>query len=205
MANEASGILEGEMQGVARAFYYGRGALGHAKAFPGLIDAYDATNMVVDAGGSTAGTGSSVWAVKFGEKNVIWVWGKDGRLVLNPVRVETILDPNDSTKKLDGYVQTMQAYPGLQVGSKQCIARIKKLTADSGCGLTDARLSDLLALFPTRIKPDVIFCSRRSLSQLRKSRTATNETGKEAPLPQDYDGIPLVPTDSIADTEALTL
>ncbi|MCE9605073.1 MAG: hypothetical protein K8U03_09260 [Planctomycetia bacterium] len=206
LANEAQGTLEGELQALCRAFYYGYNAtFGNSKAFPGLLQAYDSTNMLVDATGSTANTASSVWAVKFGPQNVQWVMGENGKFELNPVRVESLTDPADATKRFDGYVQTMQAYPGLQVGSLQSVARIKNLTEQTGKMLTDTLLSQLLEKFPTRIKPDVIFLSRRSLGQLRRSRTATTETGKEAPLPQDYDGIPLVPSDAISNIESIDL
>jgi hypothetical protein len=97
--------------------------------------------MVVDAGGTTASTGIRVWFVKFGPKHVTWVWGENGKFDMSQPRIESIIDPNDSTKKFDGYVSTMLAYPGVQVGSVQSVVRIKKLTADSGKGLTDALLN----------------------------------------------------------------
>jgi hypothetical protein len=208
IAMEASGIMEGEMQGLAKQFYYGTG--NNSKGFPGLIAAYDSTNMVIDAGGTTATTGSSCWLVKFGPKDVQWVWGLGGQLSFSPVRIESIVDSNDSTKRFDGYVQTMLARPGVQVGSLNSVVRIKKLTADSGKGLTDARIASALALFPSGIQPDVILCTRRSLTQLQASRTATNPTGAPAPFPREIVGmagqnIPIMVTDAILNTEALTL
>ena len=67
-------------------------------------------------------------------------WGNDGAglKAMPPVRTESILDPNDSTKKLDGYVMSWLMYPGLQVGSVWSICRIKHLTEDAGKGLSDA-------------------------------------------------------------------
>jgi hypothetical protein len=41
--------------------------------------------------------------------------------------------------------------------------------------------------------------------QLQMSRTATTPTGAPAPYPQEAFGIPIEETDSILDTEALTL
>jgi hypothetical protein len=210
IATQATGVLEGEMQGLCTCFYYGRGTKGNAKAFPGLIDAYDATNMVVDAGGTTANTGSSVWLVKFGPQAVQWVWGNSGQLAFSPVRVESITDPNAATQRFDGYVQTMVARPGLQVGSLQSLVRIKKLTADAGKGLTDALINQALAKFPTGTQPDVVLMTRRSLQQLQASRTATSDTGKPAPFPTEIAGIagvniPIRATDALIDTEPLTL
>ena len=203
IALEAEAQMEAAMQALATQFYYGRDNGGDAKGHPGLIDAYDATNMVVDAGGTTANTGSSLWAVKFGPKHVGWVWGNGGSLEIPDVRTETLYDEED--KPFDGYVQSLLAYPGVQVGSVRSVGRIKKLTEDSGKGLTDALIGKLLAKFTVGLRPDVLLCSRRSLEQLRASRTATNATGAPAPIPTEAFGIPLHPTEAIKDTEALTL
>jgi hypothetical protein len=202
VAEEGEAQMEGALQDLCDQFYYGTGTGGNAKGFPGLLAALD-SGMVVDAGGTTATTGSSVWAIRWGQKNVIWVWGNNGALDLRPVRIETLRD--GSLNPYDGYVQSLLARPGLQVGSKYSIGRIKKLTADSGKGLTDDLISDLLSLFPAGMKPDVLVMSRRSLKQLQQSRTATNPTGAPAPFPQDAFGVPISLTDAIVDTEALTL
>jgi hypothetical protein len=203
IALEASAIVEASMQHLGKVFYYGRGAGGDAKGFPGLLAAYDSTNMLVDAGGTTADTGSSVWAVKWGPRDVSWVWGNNGSLELADPRVETLYDA--SSNPFTGYVQNLMAYPGLQVGSTRSIGRISKLTADSGKGLTDDRIAELLSKFATGVVPDVLLMTRRSLEQLRKSRTATNATGAPAPTPTESHGVPIQVTDSILNTEALTL
>jgi len=204
IALEGGAQVEGGMQDIATQFYYGIGAGGQAKGFPGLLASYDATNMVVDAGGTTATTGSSVWAVRFGPKHTIWVWGLNGQLELSDVREESILDAGGSNR-FTAYVQEILARPGLQVGSVHSIARIKKLTADAGKTLTDDLLAQLLAKFPVGVRPDVFFMSRRSQFQLQNSRTATNATGAPAPVPAEAFGVPIAPTDAILDTEALTL
>jgi hypothetical protein len=205
IASEAAAILTASLMTLGKQFYYGRGTGGDAKGHPGLITSHDATNMVVDAGGTTASTGSSLWAVKFGPMDVQWVLGGNGDLNVSDVRIESVVDPADSTKRFTAYVQELMSWVGLQVRSQNSVGRIKKLTADSGKGLTDARIGSLLALFPTGWRPDVMFCSRRSLEQLRASRTATNATGAEAPTPTTFEGIPIIPTDSILNTESLTL
>lgn len=203
IAMEADGQLRASMITLGSQFYYGAGTGGDAKGHPGLINGYDSTNMVVDAGGTTASTGSSVWAVKFGPQAVQWVYGNDGQLAVSDVTEQRVLDANSAP--YTAYCQELLARPGLQVASKYAAARIKKLTADSGKGLTDARISDLLSKFPVGHKPDFLFMSRRSLMQLQSSRTATTPTGAPAPIPQDSFGVPIVPTDSILDTESLTL
>jgi len=204
IAQENTGTLEGEFQGLARCFYYGRGALGNTKAFPGLLASVD-PNMVIDATGTTESTCSSAWAVKFGPQYVQWVLGMNGGFNFSPLRIESIIDPADSTKRFDGYVQTMVTRPGLQVGTTQALGRIKKLTADNGKGLTDKLLSSLLALFKVGMVPDAFFMSRRSRQQLQASRTATNPTGQPAPIPTEAFGVPIQVTEALADTETLAL
>jgi len=202
IALEASAIMEASWQHLATQFYYGTGTFGDTKGFPGLVQVVN-SGLVVDAEGTTGDTASSVWAVKFGPKDVGWVWGANGQLALDEVRVETVLD--DNNKKYDAYVQAMLAYPGLQCLRVNSIGRIKRLTEDSGKGLTDALLAKLLAKFPVGIVPDVFLMTKRSLEQLRTSRTATNATGAPAPTPAEAFGVPIQPTESIKNTEALTL
>ena len=215
IAMEASGVMQGVMQGFGTQFFYGTNAThGNASGFPGLLQAYS-TTYEVDAGGTTANTGSSVWAVRFGPQDVQWVWGNNGQLALSDVRTETMLDPNTASRWFDAYVQTLLSYPGLQVGSVQSVGRIKKLTADSGKGLTDSLLADLWNLFPAAKKPQAFFASRRSAMQLRKSRTVVlnatgdnSKSGRVDVMPQGdlyFNGIPIIETDSIVNTEALTL
>jgi hypothetical protein len=69
----------------------------------------------------------------------------------------------------------------------------------------------LLQKFPVGVKPDAMFCSRRSLSQLQRSRTQVlNANGSVksnienvADIPASSFGIPVYATDSILDTDAV--
>lgn len=206
IATEATAMLTAALMALGAQFYYGNTAVGgDSKGHPGLLQSYDATNMVIDATGTTDDVASSCWMVKFGPLDVQWVLGKEGQLDVSDVRLETVAQSSDPTKKYSAYVQELLSWVGLQVRSRNSIVRIKKLTTDSGKGLTDALLGRALALFPTGWYPDAVFCSRRSLEQLRTSRTATNATGAPAPTPTDYQGIPIIPTDSIRNTEKLAL
>lgn len=210
---DTGGTLQGEMQALGKQFYYGAGGtIGNAKGHPGLIDQYDATNMVVDAGGTTAATGSSVWFVTMGPADVKWVLGNGGTFAFSPVRIESVIDSADATMqtKFDAYVQTMLFRPGLQVGSLWSTCRIKKLTADVGHTLTDALITQALAKFPAGRQPNLCLMHRRSLQQLQASRTATTTTGQPAPFPTEIQGIagqniPIKLTEGLSVTESLTL
>ena len=120
-----------------------------------------------------------------------------------------ILDPNDSTKQLMAYVQDLTGRIGMQVLNKFSLCRIKKLTTDSGKGLTDSLIDQAQAKFQGR-GPDVCFMTKRSAQQLKSSRTATTPTGVPAEWAtqlQGLDGrmIPIYVTDAISNTETLAL
>lgn len=200
IAEEGIAMTTAAWQSAASQFYYGVNT--DAKGFPGLLAALDAA-MVVDAGGTTASTGSSLWAIRFGRLDVEWVWGLGAKLELSDVMTARITDANG--KPFTAYVQEMLGRPGLKVAHKYSIGRIKKLTEDSGKGLTDLLINKLREKFPAGREPHAYFASKRSIRQLRDSRTATNATGAPAPWPTEVDGIPLYPTEAIINTEALTL
>ena len=208
LAMEGLGITEGAFQALGAACFYGRHAtLGRAKSFPGFIDSYDNTNMVVDAGGTTDDTASSVWCVRWGLQDVRWLLGQGGRAeVTDPVEVRLT---DGSGNPYTGYRQELYLRPGLQVGTTYGLCRIKKLTEDSGKGLTDALIDKALEKFPAGRPPNAIYMTRRSRRQLKNSRTATTPTGSPAPWPDSIDGpegpIKIYTTDSISNIEKLAL
>lgn len=207
LALEGAGMLEAAMQTAQRCFYYGtevaNGADGDAKGFPGLLQMYDSASMEVDAGGTTDDEASSVWAVRFGPRNVQWIFGNNGAIELSDVRIGDVDDANGNP--YTAYIQEILAYVGLQSTSKWSIGRIKKLTTDDGKGLTDDLLASLFETFKPGRPPHAFFMSKRSRTQLKNSRTATNPNGTPAPLPTDHEGIPIIVTEAISETEKLAL
>lgn len=205
MSDEAFAHVQAAMQQLGRQFYYGTNTTfgGAVKGFRGLLDFYDSTNMVVDAAGTTDSVASSVWAVKFGPQQTRWVWGNNGNL--DPSEVDERDVEDSDGKRFTAYFQELLARPGLQFGDVRCVARIKKLTTDIGKGLTDTLMNQLLEKFPVGMRPDAFFMTKRSRRQLRDSRTATTESGRPASQPMDFDGIPIVPTESISNVETLAL
>lgn len=195
---EAEAIVEAAFQALGKQFYYGATYGGQAKGHPGLRD-FVASAMIVDAEGTTDDVASSLWAVRFGRKDVRWVLGQNGQVAVNDPWIESLTD--DDGNQYTGYVQEMLARVGLQMGSIYSIGCVKNLTTDTGKGLTDDLVATLLTAF--KQPPDVLFCSKRSREQLRQSRTATNATGAPAPMPTEVFGVPLQASESILDTEAL--
>jgi hypothetical protein len=187
---------------------------GDAGGFTGIANNADyngaSDGQVVNAAGTTAGTGSSVFLLaSVPDDSGFALVGAGDPAVSGPNINFTIGQTFESlvlganSKSMVAMVRDAGAHLGVQVGSKYAIVRIANLTADSGKGLTDALLADAMGKFPAGLMPTMICCSRRSLTQLRKSRTTYNPTGQYATLPQDFDGVPIIPTDSIIDTETL--
>ena len=213
---EASGVAKQSLIEVGQQFFYGTAA--DAKGFPGLQAFHTAfsaelTNrsvapIVLDAGGTTAATGSSVYGVKFGEQGVQFLFGNNQGLTMSNWFQQMV---NDGTAGQDylAEVSSLNAWIGLQAANPYCVGRLKDATADSGKGVTDARLAELLSLYPVGYKPDRWFMSRRSAFQLQSSRSATSNTSggagmPQAALPTESNGIPITITDSITDVETLS-
>lgn len=217
-ALEAAGVMKAAAIEIGQQVYYGID--NDADGFPGLQAINTAhvdggSGLRISAGGTTASTGSSVYALKFGPEGVMMVWGGNSRsgLALAPFREQSVTDANAG--QYTAYVSELGAWAGLQCVHPFAVGRICNLTADSGKGLTDALLAELVASFPVGFVPDVLLMSRRSRRQLQASRAsvvALQGNGKTGtlgggsayvPTPTDFEGIPIVATDSIVNTEAL--
>lgn len=184
---------------------YGTG--NKADGFVGLADAdtLDATgdSMVINAGGTTVDTASSVYLIRTNSDGTDCnlVTGNEGNISIGEIMEQEVQDATG--KHYHAYVTAIMAWLGLQIGSIHSVARIVNLTEDADKGLTDDLVYDAFSVFPSSRQPNLIVGNRRSLKQLRKSRTATNKTGAPAPLPTEVEGVPIISTDSIANDEAL--
>jgi len=204
---EAKDHLKACFADMEKQIVYGTGQ--NSGGFAGLADETTLDDsddpMVVNAGGTTADTASSVFAVRTNEEAVAIAYGANGRIEIG-AEYKT-LRSGSSTGNYDAVRTPIMFWGCLQIATSLDAGRICNLTEDSGKGLTDDLLSDLYSLFPANRKPNVFAMSRRSLKQLQQSRTATNPTGQPAPFPTSWSGggnpIPIVATDQIVDTEAL--
>lgn len=208
---EAAGVMKAALRTVGSQIWYGTSAdangFGGIKAFTPKADA----TMALSSGGSDASVQSSVYAVKFGPQDCQLILGNAASFTLSPFRDENFLDSNNLI--VPGRVANLNAWCGLAINNVNCVKRLCNVGQDSETGdtLTDAKLADLLDLFPSGYKPDAIFMSRRSRKQLQKQRSVTlfgQGTTKPnqqniAPTPTEYEGIPIIATDSILNTDAV--
>jgi len=202
IAREGARHLNAMLAKLEKQVFYGTGTGGDAAGFSGFmnstfLDAL-ADDMVVDAGGTTAATASSVYAVRLGTDDLAMVT-KD----TIDIGATTVQRLEGATGYYPAYWTPASVWCGLQMGGKYSVGRIANLTADSGKGLTDDLISELLNEFPVESKPTMLVMNRRSLRQLQQSRTATNSTGAPAPFPQEAFGYPIIVTDQLLSTEVL--
>lgn len=178
-----------------------------ANGFTGLdaiIDAVvdgDKKEMVVTANTGSITDASTVYAVRTGIDSCQLAWGSNGQFNESDVR-EQLLTTKESAKTSGAwfYAQDLGGWVGLQVTSKYAAGKITGLSAtNTKQGLNDDLLYELIERFPVGMKPDGLFMSRRSFSQLRQSRTAYNAIGAPAPYVQEFEGIPIYVTDAIPD------
>jgi hypothetical protein len=208
-AIEADGVGRSAGIEIGKQVWYGTAE--DSKGFPGLRSLCPA-GMKLDATGTTAGTGSSVYGVKFGPQFVQMVYGGGSVLSLPPFREQSVTDAAGG--QYDAYVSNLTAWIGMQCVHPYAIGRIYNLTAENGKGLTDSLLAGLLELYPVGFEPDAWFMTRRSRTQLQRSRTVVlqgngargsvgSAEGLVAPLPTEAFGIPIIVTDNLLNTEVL--
>lgn len=188
--------------------WYGTGTGGDSAGFAGLGDnaSYNGASdtMVVNAAGTTANTGSSVWlyVVEPDNSGVAVVGGNDGNIEVEDPVIQRVA--GSTTGTLPMFYTAASGYLGFQIGSANDVVRIANLTADSGKGLTDDLIAQAIEKIPAHKRANLrMAMSRRSQRQLQQSRTATTTTGSPAPFPVESHDVPIIVTDSILNTEAL--
>ena len=205
MGIEAVSHLSQAMSEVEQQIFNGTVGNVASNAFDGFADQANlngaSDDMVVDAGGTTSSTGSSVYLIRSGEGDVQALWGQEGEISIGELQV--MERSGSSTGRFPAYYHSITGWCGVAIGSTYSVARVANLTEDSGKGLTDDLLYKALALFPATRGPNMIAMSRRSLRQLQNSRTSYNPLGTPSVLPSELEGIPILTTDSISNTETL--
>jgi HK97 family phage prohead protease len=203
MESTARTVLEGVIKHIGVQNWYAGTAQSGAdtKAAPGLLaQSNSATTHVVDADGSTALT--SVYMARLGDGYCDHVYGNGTTLNMGEWMEETV--ESAAGKKLRALVSYVSGRIAPRLSNKNALVRVKKLGTDSGKGLTDALLFQAFEKFLTNgQEPNAIFMGPRSQRQLQASRTATTTNGAPAPLPTEWNGIPIYITNSISLAETV--
>ena len=198
---EASGFMEAAFRHVAKQFWYG--TTNDTKGFPGIIAQMLAdTAHEVDATGTTAK--SSVYFVRIARETCQFLFGNGTTIDLQPEwKEETVIDANGNP--FQALTNWLTGAVGARLANKNSVVRIKNIGTATGKTLTDALMYQAYEKFTTALgaEPTHIFLTPRSREQLRVSRTATTTTGQPAPLPTDWNGIPLIASSAISNAETI--
>lgn len=194
--------------------------------------ASDFTKTVINAAGSTSSTGSSVYSVIFGEMEAQLVVCNDGggELFTMTDIIEQHLAPSADAPtatlvydvtQIYGFfglsVSGMNQTPNDVVPTQYSVRRLANLTEDSGKGVTDAKLEQLVLSHGDNKVPSMLFMNGRSARQWADSRSAStatlflgmsgdakNNTGSlRAKRPDNFEGIPVTYTSAILSTDAI--
>lgn len=206
LLGQSIGVLKAVMSHMASNMWYAGSAQTGAdtKAPPGLLaQSSSAATHVVDATGSTALT--SVWMLEMGTDSLDHIYGNDTTLNFGSEWMEETVD-DGAGGKLRALVNFITGRFAPRLANKNAAIRIKKVGTDSGKGLTDLLLySANQKASEMGMTPNAIFMNSRSLEQLRASRTATSITGQPAPIPTDWNGIPIYVTRNLSNAEGASI
>jgi hypothetical protein len=123
----------------------------------------------------------------------------NGNIEIGEPTMQRVL--GSSTGVYPAWMVPIMGWYALQFGSYVTDA-VRLANFDAGSNtVDDDALYGGLQIFPSGRQPNFCFMNRRSLEQLRDSRTATNATGAPAPRPTEIEGIPIVVTDGLLITE----
>lgn len=209
--DESTATLTAAFKHVADQIWYGTGS--DAKGFagaPALVDA----SMVTLAGAGSENANTSVWFVGNGAKTACGIILSDKSKIFEDLefRKGDILT-KDHEGKITGVepgdIGDLTSWLCFSAANKYKLARLANVTAATG--LTDDMLTDVIEVYRQMNdgeSPAAIFMSYNARKMLRKSRqlSFTDKKGvsvtQYAPIPTDVDGIPVIATSSIKDTEA---
>ena len=194
--------------------------------------ATDYIKTVINAAGTTSSTASSVYSVVHGVLDCQLVVCNDngGELLgmTEPFRQALAPDSNSPTATLEymlaqisGHfgvsVSGMNQTPNSVVPTQYSVRRLANLTEDSGKGVTDAKLEQLVLSHGDGIVPSRLYMNGRSARQWADSRSASTATlflgmsgdarnnigSLRAKRPDNFEGIPVTYTSAIASNDAI--
>ena len=204
LADEASGAMQGAVHHVGAQVWYGTNA--DAKGFVGLAN--QLSDDTVYAGGTTDTT--SAFLVDIGRHGVRFDVGNDGRMQMGEWLKQKVKD--DAGNSLMAFVNNFSSHIGLNIASAYCCYRIRGIDATNK--LTDALVAKLISTIPqARVRSGNwrLFMNPVARYTLQLSRQAVGQieggsggTPAMPPTPTEAQGIPIVCTDNLLNTELTT-
>jgi hypothetical protein len=199
LADEASGAFEQSLIHVGKQIWYGTDA--DAKGFVGL------RAQTVELIGPNVASSTSAFLVDLSLQGVHIPVGENGSIEFPEWSKQKITKDN---KSYMAWVSNVSAWLGLQVGSDAAVYRVKGVKGDTSANyMTDAKGAELLSKVPLRRRSNLRwFMNRSAAYTLQLSRSAIGQVPANrnaipafAEMPAECQGIPIVITDSLVDTE----
>lgn len=230
--DEAQGVIMATYITVGAQMYYGtsndaNGFQGISAYCPNLNAAKNTSPVVVGAGGTTSSVQSSAYLVWENIRGAHFIFGKNRGLTMLPEwRIQQVLGLN--SKPLTAYVNNLQGWIGFAVNHPLSVGRIANINkATDSKPLTDAIVAQALSYLPLQMRTEVntnlnngapnkfgpglkLFINGITAYGLQASRTSTTDKAggldsaqRYPTLPTESNGVPIVITDSIVNTEAV--
>ena len=207
LARAATAVVRSGMKTLAAAIWYGDST----SKFSG-VSALVKAGLVVNAGGSTANAQTSVYLVGNNAEDACGlVFNQDSKLLgATELEWKEQLGTGANSKDMPVLYTDLGCWCGFAVRNSNAVGRIANL--ESGHALTDALLADAVSKYQEAndgLAPAAIFAPFSQIRALRTDRSTKVYNGprdsKEnlAAAPTDFDGIPIIGTNSIRATEAV--
>ncbi|MBT9450634.1 hypothetical protein ICN84_11205 [Akkermansia glycaniphila] len=214
LAEEVESHMQGITLSIGSQLYYGKaldpdGFSGYTEAIGDYMTlSADAERNADNAANQKYNKGTSAWFVVEDPKMLRLEFGNSQGISFGPVRESdlAVKDKDGNMATMPAKVQDVGAWLGLSVRSEFALARIKNIDAEHP--LTDELLAEALSFFPAGVRPSALYVNpfARRLLQQSRSKRMTNINGQQetttAPLPTEYEGIPIVCTDAILNDES---
>ena len=209
LSDEAIGVIISAMKTLAGKVWYG--SKDGAEKFAGVATLCE-DDLVVSAGGSTANAESSVFAVgNSATKACGLVFSKNSGFFLEgELEFKEGTMSGSNSKPVPCSWTDLTGWAGFSAVNAKKMARLANLDSSTH-SLTDALLAKVVNAYTKAndgIRPDALFASYAQLEKLQASRAANHvlpgqKGSVSAEFPTDFQGIPLIATNAILDTEAV--
>lgn len=231
--SEARGAIMGTYIAVGTQMYYGtttgdaNGFAGISALTASLNAAKNLNPVVLGAGGTTASVQSSAYFIWENIQGAHFIFGKNAGFNMLPEwRIQQVQGNN--SKPMTASVNNLQGWIGFAVNHPLSVGRICNINkATDSKPLTDALVAQFLSYLPLYMRAEVnaninnagpqriggglkILMNGLTGYGLQASRTATTDAAggvdgaqRYPKLPQESNGVPIIYTDSIINTESV--
>lgn len=203
--------LAGMLANLGDKFFYGNRAVDNA--FDGLATRYsDTTFGNFISGGGSGGTESSIWVIQPGPMKVTFIYPKSHQKAgIDSEDLGSQIVNGKNSKAMRAWVTWHQIHLGLAIYDHRCVQRVANIESTGTTNIVDPDdVIDALVKMPEMARTDntYILMNRTIFAQFKKNVKDRVNVNFSAENPYGgtrrqitFDGIPIIVTDSITNTE----